>query len=196
MWSRGRNPTWCVEYVQLNRVYHVDMVRAGLGEERSFKRNMWIVVRDGKGLGEERSFKRNMWIFIRDGKGLGEERSFKRNMWIFVRDGKGLGEERSFKRNMWIFARDGKGEKEPGGVGRAIYNLAATTLNLNPPRCVVIEDSHIGLTAAKAAGMTCVVTKSGYTADEDFSAADAVFDAIGDTPATHGFDLPFLASLL
>jgi len=26
----------------------------------------------------------------------------------------------------------------------------------------------------------CVVTKSGYTADEDFTAADAVFDNIGD----------------
>ncbi|CAI7818106.1 unnamed protein product [Closterium sp. NIES-54] len=102
-----------------------------------------------------------------------------------------LGEERA--QHMRIFAGDVVPKKKPDP---AIYNLAATTLNLNPPRCVVIEDSHIGLTAAKAAGMTCVVTKSGYTADEDFSAADAVFDAIGDTPATHGFDLPFLASLL
>jgi len=29
-------------------------------------------------------------------------------------------------------------------------------------RCVVVEDSAIGLAAAKAAGMTCIVTKSGY----------------------------------
>ncbi|CAI5462139.1 unnamed protein product [Closterium sp. Yama58-4] len=101
-----------------------------------------------------------------------------------------LGEERA--RHMRIFAGDVVPKKKPDP---AIYNLAATTLNLNPARCVVIEDSHIGLTAAKAAGMTCVVTKSGYTADEDFSAADAVSDAIGDTPAD-GFDLPFLASLL
>ena len=42
----------------------------------------------------------------------------------------------------------------------AIYNLAAKTLALDPRNCVVIEDSHIGLTAAKAAGMNCVVTKS------------------------------------
>lgn len=28
-------------------------------------------------------------------------------------------------------------------------------------RCVVVEDSAIGLAAAKAAGMTCIVTKSG-----------------------------------
>jgi beta-phosphoglucomutase-like phosphatase (HAD superfamily) len=39
---------------------------------------------------------------------------------------------------------------------------------LNPfaktnPRCVVVEDSRIGMLAAKAAGMTCVITKSSYT---------------------------------
>jgi beta-phosphoglucomutase-like phosphatase (HAD superfamily) len=49
-----------------------------------------------------------------------------------------------------------------------------------PGRCVVIEDSLIGLRAAKAAGMRCIVTKSRYTADEDFNDADAVFDCIGD----------------
>lgn len=30
-------------------------------------------------------------------------------------------------------------------------------------RCVVVEDSAIGLAAAKAAGMKCIITKSGYT---------------------------------
>jgi hypothetical protein len=29
-------------------------------------------------------------------------------------------------------------------------------------RCVVVEDSAIGLAAAKVAGMKCIVTKSGY----------------------------------
>jgi beta-phosphoglucomutase-like phosphatase (HAD superfamily) len=58
----------------------------------------------------------------------------------------------------------------------AIYTLAATTLGLTPARCVVVEDSHIGLSAAKAAGMRCVVTRSAYTAGEDFSAADRVVD--------------------
>lgn len=47
-------------------------------------------------------------------------------------------------------------------------------------RCVVIEDSFIGLQAARAAGMRCVVTKSSYTENEDFTIADAVFDCIGD----------------
>lgn len=30
-------------------------------------------------------------------------------------------------------------------------------MGLDPARVVVIEDSHIGLTAAKAAGMNCLV---------------------------------------
>ena len=47
-------------------------------------------------------------------------------------------------------------------------------------RCVVIEDSQIGLRAAKAAGMRCIVTESRYTAGEDFEPADAVVDCIGD----------------
>lgn len=44
--------------------------------------------------------------------------------------------------------------------------------------CVVVEDSKIGLAAAKAAGMACLVTKSSYTGGEDFSGADAVFDSL------------------
>jgi len=47
-------------------------------------------------------------------------------------------------------------------------------------RCVVIEDSVIGMQAAKAAGMRCIVTKSTYTENESFDSADAIFDCIGD----------------
>ncbi len=52
----------------------------------------------------------------------------------------------------------------------------------SPPlcRCVVIEDSVIGMQAAKAAGMRCIVTKSTYTENESFDSADAIFDCIGD----------------
>ena len=49
-----------------------------------------------------------------------------------------------------------------------------------PRRCVVIEDSVIGLQAAKAAGMRCIVTKSRYTENESFDSADAIFDCIGE----------------
>ena len=49
-----------------------------------------------------------------------------------------------------------------------------------PCRCVVVEDSFIGLQAARAAGMRCIITTSSYTQNEDFTIADAVFDSIGD----------------
>ncbi|GBG76582.1 hypothetical protein CBR_g22462 [Chara braunii] len=90
-----------------------------------------------------------------------------------------------------IFAGDVVPRKKPDP---AIYNLAASELNVDPTRCVVVEDSHIGLQAAKGAGMKCVVTKSGYTADEDFSIADAIFDCIGDAPEER-FGLTDLAKL-
>ncbi len=59
----------------------------------------------------------------------------------------------------------------------------------------MIEDSRIGLTAAKAAGMTCVVTKSSYTEKEDFTGADAVFDCIGEA-AERRFSLSDLVKLV
>ncbi|XP_062027700.1 CBBY-like protein isoform X1 [Rosa rugosa] len=101
-----------------------------------------------------------------------------------------LGPERAEK--IQIFAGDVVPRKKPDP---AIYVLAANTLNVDPSSCVVVEDSGIGLAAAKAAGMKCIVTKSGYTADEDFQNADAVFDFIGDPPEER-FDLAFCRSLL
>ncbi len=78
---------------------------------------------------------------------------------------------------MRVFAGDIVPKKKPAPD---VYLLAAKELGVEPARCVVVEDSHIGVRAAKGAGMRCVVTKSGYTGDEDFSLADAVFDCIGD----------------
>jgi HAD superfamily hydrolase (TIGR01509 family) len=78
---------------------------------------------------------------------------------------------------MPVFAGDVVPKKKPSPD---IYNLAAKTLGVDPARCVVVEDTHIGCTAAKAAGMRCCVTKSIYSEDEDFSRADAVFDCLGD----------------
>ncbi|CAM6104096.1 unnamed protein product [Calypogeia fissa] len=101
-----------------------------------------------------------------------------------------LGPERASK--IRIFAGDVVPMKKPHP---AIYLLASTTLGVPPERCVVIEDSHIGLSAAKAAGMKCIVTKSGYTEEENFSEADAIFDSIGDPP-TANFDLNFAATIL
>jgi HAD superfamily hydrolase (TIGR01509 family) len=87
-----------------------------------------------------------------------------------------------------VFAGDVVPKKKPDP---AIYLLAAQSLGLDPQRCVVIEDSHIGLQAAKAAGMNCVVTVSSYTADEDFSLADRVVPDLD-----HGIDLATCQALV
>ena len=78
-----------------------------------------------------------------------------------------------------ILAGDVVGRKKPHPE---IYDLAKERLGVAAGDCVVIEDSRNGLLAAKAAGMHCVITTNGYTADEDFSEADAVFPELGDEP--------------
>jgi HAD superfamily hydrolase (TIGR01509 family) len=61
-----------------------------------------------------------------------------------------------------------------------IYNMALGKTGFDPGACVVIEDSHIGTTAAKAAGCRVVATTSAYTGDEDLSRADLVVSCLGD----------------
>jgi HAD superfamily hydrolase (TIGR01509 family) len=78
---------------------------------------------------------------------------------------------------MRVFAGDVVARKKPAPD---IYLLAARELGVDPARCVVVEDSRIGVAAGAAAGMRVVVTESYYTRGEDFAAADAVFDCIGE----------------
>eukprot|EP01025_Chloroclados_australasicus_P029252 TRINITY_DN2916_c0_g1_i2.p1 TRINITY_DN2916_c0_g1~~TRINITY_DN2916_c0_g1_i2.p1 ORF type:complete len:287 (+),score=34.60 TRINITY_DN2916_c0_g1_i2:91-951(+) len=78
---------------------------------------------------------------------------------------------------MKVFAGDVVPKKKPDP---AIYLLAAEQLGASPEKCVVIEDSRIGLLAAKSAGMRCIVTKSSYTQSENFNEADVVVDYIGE----------------
>jgi len=61
-----------------------------------------------------------------------------------------------------------------------IYNLAAQKLDLDPANCVVVEDSRNGLLAAKAAGMTCIITVNEITKNEGFSEAAIVLSCLGD----------------
>ncbi|KAJ8608443.1 hypothetical protein CTAYLR_009597 [Chrysophaeum taylorii] len=49
-----------------------------------------------------------------------------------------------------------------------IYNLASQKLGVDPQNCVVVEDSLVGLRAARAAGMHCIITYTSSTAAEDF----------------------------
>lgn len=76
-----------------------------------------------------------------------------------------------FADRMPVFAGDVVSKKKPDPE---IYTLAAKELGLAPMKCVVVEDTEIGLQAGKAAGMQVIITKSIYSELEDFSAADIV----------------------
>merc|ERR1711862_815904 len=76
-----------------------------------------------------------------------------------------------------IFAGDMVKAKKPSPD---VYNMAVDQMKLDKSKCVIIEDSHIGLGAAKAAGIKCLVTKSSYTGNEDFTGADMVVEELGD----------------
>lgn len=69
-----------------------------------------------------------------------------------------------------IIAGDDVREKKPSPE---IYNLAAQRLGLPSGACVVVEDSLVGLRAARAAGMACVITYTASTEAEDFYAEGA-----------------------
>ncbi len=64
-----------------------------------------------------------------------------------------------------------------------IYLLALERTKLKADEAIVVEDSAIGISAAKAAGLRVVATASAYTIDEDLSAADLVVTSLGELPA-------------
>lgn len=76
-----------------------------------------------------------------------------------------------------------------------VYLMAVETMGLDKNRCVIIEDSHIGVGAAVAAGIPCLVTKSSYTRDEDFTGAEMIVEELGDDGRS-GVTLDTLSSLL
>lgn len=57
-----------------------------------------------------------------------------------------------------------------------VYEVALERLDLPPSACLAIEDSVIGLEAARAAGVPTLITPSTYTVGEDFDAALGVVD--------------------
>ncbi len=57
-----------------------------------------------------------------------------------------------------------------------IYVYAAGKLGVPPCDCLVIEDAHKGLEAAKAVGMRCAVLKSRLNRNLDYPGADCVVD--------------------
>ncbi|HET6449107.1 MAG TPA: HAD-IA family hydrolase [Conexibacter sp.] len=61
-----------------------------------------------------------------------------------------------------------------------IYALAVRQTASDPRRTIVVEDSRIGMLAAAAAGLACIVTVSGYTAGERHDRACLVVSDLGE----------------
>lgn len=101
-----------------------------------------------------------------------------------------MGQERASK--FQIFAGDMVKKKKPAPD---VYLMAVDKMGLDKDRCVIIEDSHIGVGSAVAAGISCLVTKSSYTANEDFTGAKIIVDELGDDAST-GVTLDTLSSML
>lgn len=95
-----------------------------------------------------------------------------------------LGPERRNKLDVCILGDDvSKLKPDP-----LIYITAAKKLNIHPSRCVVIEDSIVGLKAAKGAGMRCIITYTTSTEKEDFYSlgCDAKIPELGSRGITLG----------
>merc|ERR1712146_117964 len=75
-----------------------------------------------------------------------------------------LGQDRLDKLDVLIVGDDVE-RKKPDPM---IYDTARERLGLNASKCVVIEDSMVGLRAAKGAGMNCIITYTKSTASADF----------------------------
>uniref|UniRef100_A0A7S1ZBJ4 Uncharacterized protein n=1 Tax=Trieres chinensis TaxID=1514140 RepID=A0A7S1ZBJ4_TRICV len=101
-----------------------------------------------------------------------------------------MGPDRAAK--FQVFAGDMVKAKKPAPD---VYNMAVEEMGLDKSKCVIVEDTDIGLGAAKAAGIKCLVTKSAYAEKEDFTGADLIVDELGDDPET-GVTLATLGSLL
>ncbi len=61
-----------------------------------------------------------------------------------------------------------------------IYLHALEHLGLEANQVLALEDSQLGLSAARSAGLRCIVTRALYTEGEDFSGAWAELDQLGE----------------
>ncbi|KAL1820398.1 hypothetical protein DCAR_0416731 [Daucus carota subsp. sativus] len=76
-----------------------------------------------------------------------------------------------------FLAGDDVKEKKPDP---SIYLTALTRLGVSEKDCLVVEDSVIGLQAATGAGMSCVITYTSSTAEQDFGDAIAIYPDLGE----------------
>ena len=83
----------------------------------------------------------------------------------------------------FVLAGDVVSKKKPDPE---IYLMALEKTGLQPENCLVIEDSRVGVLAAKAAGMNVVATTNVYTENEDLDAADIIVSCLGDPDGEKG----------
>lgn len=62
------------------------------------------------------------------------------------------------------------------------YVMAMKRHGLRPSECIVVEDSERGLAAARAAGLSCLVVRSEWTAGSQFPGACKVLESIREVP--------------
>ena len=74
------------------------------------------------------------------------------------------------------------GDVTNGKPDPELYTMSLTRLGVRPQNAFAIEDSVNGLTAAKAAGLQCVVVPNPMTRGMDFGLADICLDALSDLP--------------
>jgi len=61
------------------------------------------------------------------------------------------------------------------------YLLTARKLGVSPAECVVFEDSHVGVVAAKRAGMYCIAVRNPRAQTrQDLSGADVIVDSMAE----------------
>ena len=68
-------------------------------------------------------------------------------------------------------------EVEKGKPNPEIFLKAAKKLGVEPKNCLIIEDTFVGIQAAKAAGMKCIGFKNPNSGDQDLSGADLVVES-------------------
>lgn len=59
-----------------------------------------------------------------------------------------------------------------------VYLKASQKLNVRPEDCLAIEDTGLGILAAKRAGMKCIAIKQGYTRLRDLAKADRIVKSL------------------
>lgn len=80
-------------------------------------------------------------------------------------------------RSFSVFAGDDVKHKKPAPD---IYLRAIAGIDVSMLDAAVVEDSEIGVRAARSAGLPVIATSSAYTGDEDLSQAGIVVDSLGD----------------